>query len=279
MKYLRLSAVILIAGFGAGAAQATQLSVAGTGYIITLPTISYDFSFAFNESKSSQLTAAIVASLNFDIGGLNGTDVIKYGLRNLPNVADDFYNFRIDPNTVTVTQVVHPAPQTWTLSAISGAKLIFKNGAYILDFGNVLTDSSNAALLNIANISAPVDGETLNGGFFAPRYDGDFALDFRLNLPQTPFDIAGGRNSNIGFGFETAGLATGDYYSTALLDTSRYLFGDAQTGDTFTPVTIHARIVDILPVAGVPEPAAWTMIIAGFGFVGSALRRRVPQVA
>lgn len=28
------------------------------------------------------------------------------------------------------------------------------------------------------------------------------------------------------------------------------------------------------PVSGVPEPAAWAMLLAGFGFVGTALRRR-----
>ncbi|TPE61180.1 PEP-CTERM sorting domain-containing protein [Sandaracinobacter neustonicus] len=30
---------------------------------------------------------------------------------------------------------------------------------------------------------------------------------------------------------------------------------------------------------GVPEPATWTMLIAGFGFVGASLRRRKPALA
>jgi hypothetical protein len=32
------------------------------------------------------------------------------------------------------------------------------------------------------------------------------------------------------------------------------------------------------PVGGVPEPAAWAMLIAGFGLVGAAQRRRQAQV-
>ena len=32
------------------------------------------------------------------------------------------------------------------------------------------------------------------------------------------------------------------------------------------------------PVAAVPEPATWAMMIAGFGLAGAAMRRRAPRV-
>jgi hypothetical protein len=35
-------------------------------------------------------------------------------------------------------------------------------------------------------------------------------------------------------------------------------------------------IGQVLRIAAVPEPASWAMMIAGFGLVGSALRRRTP---
>jgi len=28
------------------------------------------------------------------------------------------------------------------------------------------------------------------------------------------------------------------------------------------------------PVAGVPEPAAWILLVGGFGMIGAAMRRR-----
>ena len=33
------------------------------------------------------------------------------------------------------------------------------------------------------------------------------------------------------------------------------------------------------PVAAVPEPATWAMMIAGFGLAGAAMRRRAPKVS
>ena len=41
----------------------------------------------------------------------------------------------------------------------------------------------------------------------------------------------------------------------------------------------NAFEVDNLSVAGVPEPASWAMMLAGFGMIGGALRRRSSAVA
>lgn len=43
-----------------------------------------------------------------------------------------------------------------------------------------------------------------------------------------------------------------------------------------TPVVTLGE--DLAPTAGVPEPAAWTMLIAGFGLVGAIARRRRPAI-
>lgn len=36
---------------------------------------------------------------------------------------------------------------------------------------------------------------------------------------------------------------------------------------------------NVAPAGGVPEPASWAMMIAGFGLVGAAMRRRAPAAA
>lgn len=64
--------------------------------------------------------------------------------------------------------------------------------------------------------------------------------------------------------FASLGLVSGSYV---------YTWGSGATADRF--------VLNIgNPVAGVPEPASWAMMIAGFGAIGGALRhtrRRQPQ--
>jgi hypothetical protein len=40
------------------------------------------------------------------------------------------------------------------------------------------------------------------------------------------------------------------------------------------PGTTITVMANVLPAAGVPEPATWTLLIAGLGMTGAALRRR-----
>ncbi|WP_293386136.1 PEPxxWA-CTERM sorting domain-containing protein [Phenylobacterium sp.] len=54
------------------------------------------------------------------------------------------------------------------------------------------------------------------------------------------------------------------------------------TSGTYTgpgSVDSFGMILDIASARGVPEPATWTMLIAGFGMVGAALRRRAGTLA
>ena len=46
-----------------------------------------------------------------------------------------------------------------------------------------------------------------------------------------------------------------------------------------TPIPVPTYSFTILGVGLVPEPASWMMMIAGFGLVGSALRRRERRTA
>lgn len=48
---------------------------------------------------------------------------------------------------------------------------------------------------------------------------------------------------------------------------------------TNSPVDSGAGFLELESGAAVPEPASWGMLIAGFGLIGSALRRRQPKVS
>ena len=54
--------------------------------------------------------------------------------------------------------------------------------------------------------------------------------------------------------------------------------GEVITGLRFTSTGVAFEFDDIA-AAGVPEPATWAMMLAGFGMVGFAARRRRPQMA
>jgi PEP-CTERM motif len=57
---------------------------------------------------------------------------------------------------------------------------------------------------------------------------------------------------------------------------SSILFGD---GTGFANASANIRSVVFTSPGGVPEPASWALMFAGFGFVGGAMRRRVAKVS
>jgi hypothetical protein len=75
-------------------------------------------------------------------------------------------------------------------------------------------------------------------------------------------DSGGGLNSLINFNI----TQTGDYFAALRgFGNSQYNYQLLITGLSATP--------------GVPEPAAWALMIAGFGLVGGAVRRRTTRVS
>ena len=67
-------------------------------------------------------------------------------------------------------------------------------------------------------------------------------------------------------------------YSIAAAGTYQVVYGVTNWGDAnydsglaFDALKVNGALV---PVAGVPEPAAWALMLLGFGLMGSAMRRR-----
>lgn len=86
-----------------------------------------------------------------------------------------------------------------------------------------------------------------------------------------------GESFDFVYGFKTAGLSAGLYTSDGMsFSTSRFL-GLDDTPGTFTRVLFRANILG--NVTAVPEPATSGLMIAGFGMIGGAMRRRVAQTA
>jgi len=146
------------------------------------------------------------------------------------------------------------------------------------------------------------------GGFFTDIIDGEnffgtaeielsFVSDFDngLDANDTACLIAGALGASAGFGCGTGvgarevGIAGGDsggpgFVNGKLASVNSYglsfgpNFGDFGGGlnsgwgefSGYVPIYIHEKFINSV----VPEPATWAMMIAGFGLVGGALRRR-----
>jgi PEP-CTERM motif len=67
---------------------------------------------------------------------------------------------------------------------------------------------------------------------------------------------------------------TADFAVNLLAGTSYTLTFQGLVTDTDQTSFIDGVSFDIAPLSAVPEPASWALMIAGFGLVGSAMRRR-----
>jgi hypothetical protein len=76
---------------------------------------------------------------------------------------------------------------------------------------------------------------------------------------------------------QTARLAYGDCTTGSLMRGSVCMTGWVGTGDDLSGGTMQGTypVMQSITVAAVPEPETWGMLLAGLGFVGLAVRRRV----
>ena len=125
---------------------------------------------------------------------------------------------------------------------------------------------------DILSISGTVDGDVITGLFANPVQpspvntpDNLFTYDNVLYLPGLPYLDGPGVVFN---------SATYEY--NLFSDTpTQYELYRAVAGSGYVASSIGTFTI----AAAVPEPAGWTLLVAGFGLTGAALRRRLPLAA
>jgi len=157
------------------------------------------------------------------------------------------------------------------LTLASGDGIFSGSGnAYTLDLGS-FTKWSDASATDVGVINAVLFAyfsETLGGGFTLSGDDGfSFAGDRFTGLAGGATDLGNWLS------FNARGLAAGDY--TGILTFNGFSHYPGLDDLALRPIklTITASVT-----GGVPEPTNWTMMLAGFGAVGTACRKRARKV-
>ena len=135
------------------------------------------------------------------------------------------------------------------------------------------------------------------------------AYNSTLGLVNGPSDIFGDHSSQLGQTYDLGVMAAGSVldFSLDVLNTGKTFFSDtAQNSDDvnhtqafslgdealigfedlygggdrdYNDLVFAASNISLSPVAAVPEPATWAIMMCGFGVIGTALRRRQKPVA
>ena len=205
--------------------------------------------FALNTANAGQLSGT--GSLNFTSHDSQLSDLA------LPSQTVDF--------TGTVTQLA----QTLVTKNSGVGVLTGSGNTYTLNLGSFASGSGvESSILGITNnIPNSTFAEFLNGAFTASS-----ARGFSFN-GQSFTGLAGGSNAGGDLlSFNTTGASAGAY--TDVLTFNGYSSYPGLSNYNLGPVTVDVTVQVTGGVAGVPEPAAWAMMLVGFGLIGGTIRRQ-----
>ena len=111
----------------------------------------------------------------------------------------------------------------------------------------------------------------------------EFNLQRIVGGPFQPFDIVVDFSDNFGNIFSTTSqIGTGaNWFSAQALDNQWIMSITLDTAPNNIADIRQLRLggIGTVPTGAIPEPATWAMLIAGFGMVGGAMRRRRGTVA
>ena len=144
----------------------------------------------------------------------------------------------------------------------------------------VATDTVDAydGAVNLASLSATIDGTAVADlDRHRERFAGTFPLGpviagSVLDDGFAPVGTDQGPAAASGFYLMLTGLSVGRH--TLSLSGSSDPFDVTTHGVTFGVDGFRVDQTITLNVAAVPEPASWALLVGGFGFVGSGMRRR-----
>jgi hypothetical protein len=207
----------------------------------------------------------VMFSLNTATAGqLSGSGTLNFASHD-SQLAD----LALAPQTVNFTGVVTQLAQA-LVTKNSGVGTLTGGGAtYDLNLGSFAAGSGlESTTLGVTNnIANSVYAEFLNGGFTATPASG-------FSFANSPFtNLVGGENAGGDLlSFNTTGHTAGTY--TEVLTFNGYSSFPGETNQALGPITVDVSVQVTGGVAGVPEPAAWTMMLMGLGLIGGAMRRR-----
>jgi hypothetical protein len=154
-------------------------------------------------------------------------------------------------------------------SAAFGVTFTNIDYSWVSDFDNGLAANDAACLINTHPVFA---GLGLGGPKFCNTGRGATEVSVAGGDSGGPqFDALGRLLSVTSYGM-TFGPAYGDFRNGLQSSWGEW--------NGFVPTSLHRDwILSIVPNAVIPEPGTWAMLIAGFGMVGAAVRRRRETVA
>ena len=134
-----------------------------------------------------------------------------------------------------------------------GAAELYSPGEFLLTIGSYTFSSSN---LGFDSAAASID----------PAAPGSFLLNFQSTRDFSALDTGEFLNFSISFPGAVPGPVQTPDVTMGIAELT--LFGGSDL------LAASGDVTQIDVVTAIPEPASWAMMIAGFGLIGGALRRR-----
>jgi hypothetical protein len=150
-------------------------------------------------------------------------------------------------------------------------------GSVVGRVGYILLENGNAAFRPIVGLNAnQVDSMQFTFATPVSQFGGDFnyALDGGVPIFDHPIISAYDVSNNL--------IGSYDLFALAPISTPNAIDGSAFRGIDGGGIGIARFTMSgsyIMIAGNVPEPASWVMLIAGFGLVGGAMRRRAALAA
>jgi hypothetical protein len=243
-------AACAVAVLGAGSSQAAvsvfQNNLAGFNAAAGSPPVALDF-----ESLSGDIAGSTHSGVTFSSPDGNTLDVVD-GNSTFTNPAS--FSGVIDANTNR-------------LFPTSGRRVLSPGGLELVPGPDVRERDS----LQL-DFAAPVSAFGVDVLF--QSYDCCTFTTFTAYNNALQVVASGGLIGNGGGGGDPgAALFVGLVSNSTLTDFSRIVFTESDGNNAFPDANIGYDTLRFAGTGGVPEPAAWTLLIAGFGLIGASLRR------
>jgi len=201
------------------------------------------------------------------------------------NAQNDLYNAGLGGFDGSAPQAIDVTGLKSISFTVSAGRTVTVNGSTLNDADGIgsLSGEYNSGGNGISAITAPTAG-FIAGVFFGTTLNlaAPAALNFTTSgtnfaslspLIQQSFFIGDGKTGDATGATQTFYVPTGaKTLYLGLTDACSYSGGPSCFGDNGGAFTVTAA--GSAPVGGVPEPAAWALMLAGFGLTGVVARRR-----